>query len=334
VKELRRLWLHVVLLLAAAVFAYVKSRPKTEEVPIAPGSVELWAGNIDEVTEVKFRDERRTVTLRTRKDDTGRWYLGSVEPAAPSAPAADDAGSPPASAPVEAVVFASVDQAETLVKALAPLRAKRALGQLGPDRLGAFGLEKPQGTLTVSFGDRTRELVVGAATPGDADRYAREPATGLAYVIDNAAVRDFSGGDSRLAERKLHGWGPAEVKAAVIAAGEKRRSLVRSGTEGRQFWADAATPTENDETANNWLQKVDRLRPMKFLEQKPDAASLVVRVEYQATGDKPIGFVEVHRRVVDAKDEYLIVTERTRLYSTVASSLGEQIADDLGSLLK
>jgi hypothetical protein len=236
--------------------------------------------------------------------------------------------------PVEPTVFAAVEQAETLVGMLAPLRAKRALGVLGDDRLAAFGLDKPQGTLTVSFGERQRELVVGAATPGDADRYARDPSTGQVYVIDNAAVKDFASGDSRLAERKLHGWTPTEVKEAVIVAGDKQRQLVRSGPEGRQFWADVAAPADNAETANNWLQKVDRLRPMKFLEQKPEAASLVVRVEYRGAGGKAIGFLELHRRVVDAKDEYLLVTERTRLFSTVAASLGEQIADDLGSVLK
>lgn len=332
-RELRRLGLHLLLLVVAGIFAFVMSRPEQQAAPITPGSVELWGGSPDDVTRIVFQDDRKLVSLERRKDDEGAWLLGKVDPVAPAASATPDAGPPPPATPVDSSVFAAVEQGEVVVKSLAPLRAKRALGDVGPDRLSAFGFEKPQGVLRVTFGAKTRELVVGGATPGDTDRYARDPATGLIYVVDNAIVRDLQAGESRLAERKLHSWAPTEVKEAAVKAGDKERRLVRSGTEGRQFWADAASPDQNDETANNWLQKLDRLRPMTYVESLPEDASLVVRVEYR-TASKGLGYLELHRRVVDEKDEYFVSTERTRLHSTVAASLGEQVAEDLGSVVR
>jgi hypothetical protein len=334
-KELRRLGLHVLLLILAATAAYAKSRPEEKTAkPMQKGEVELWAGSSKDVTKVSYQDDRKVVTLVAKEDAEGRWFQGSVEPSVPKADAEKkDAGAAPPPMPVEASVFAAVEQAGTLVGSLAPLRAKRALGEVAPDRLTAFGLEKPPGTLRVTFGDKTRELVIGGATPGDTDRYVRDGQSGLVYVLDNAFVRDLQSADTRLPERKLHSWQVGEVSEATIKAGGKERRLVRGGTEGRRFWADAATPDQNDETANNWLQKVDRLRPMTYLDALPEDASSVVRVEYRSSS-KALGFVELHRRVVDEKDEYVVSSEYTRMSSTVPASLGEQIAEDLGSLVK
>ena len=337
-KELRRLGLHLLLLILAATAAFVKSRPEEKTAkPLAQGEVELWSGSVKDVTRVSYQDDRKVVTLVAKDDDAGRWYQGSVEGAGPRPTTPDlekkDAGAPPPSMPVESSVFAAVEQAGTLVGSLAPLRAKRALGEVGPDRLAAFGLDKPQGTLRVTLGGKTRDLVFGAATPGDTDRYVRDGSSGLIYVLDNAFVRDLQSADTRLPERKLHSWTAGEVEEASVKAGGKERRLVRGGTEGRRFWADAATPDQNDETANNWLQKVDRLRPMTYFEALPEDASTVVRVDYRAK-NKALGFVELHRRVVDEKDEYIVTSEYMRMQASVPASLGEQIAEDLASLVK
>ena len=54
-KELRRLTLHIVLLLVAATAAFVKSRPEDEaDRPLEPGEVELWSGSAEQVARVSL----------------------------------------------------------------------------------------------------------------------------------------------------------------------------------------------------------------------------------------------------------------------------------------
>ena len=109
------------------------------------------------------------------------------------------------------------------------------------------------------------------------------------------------------------------------------RKLIRAGTEGRRFWADASAPDVNDETAANWLKKVERLRPVKFADKLPDGATKIVRIDLAGAGGE-LGFVEVHH-VAGDKDEYFISTEQLRLPASVAATVGEQVRDDLGSVL-
>ena len=50
-----------------------------------------------------------------------------------------------------------------------------------------------------------------------------------------------------------------KIKVAKIDRGGKTRELVRV-EEKKDGWADSATPKVLDETAGNWMSKVDRLR--------------------------------------------------------------------------
>ena len=334
-KELRRLTLHIVLLLVAATAAFVKSRPEDEaDRPLEPGEVELWSGSAEQVARVSFSGKRKVVTLERQSDDGGTWYKGRVEP--PAEPAEEeeddpDAGAKKAPSRVEPESFVSVSVAEKLVKGLAPMRAKRAIGEVGEDRAEAFGLDKPDGTLAIEIGDKRHELVIGAAAPGTGDRYVRYKKDNLVYVIDASIIRDLEGGSGRLSERQQHEFKTADVQRASIIADGESRDVIRSGTEGRRFWADPEKPDVNAETAGNWLSKVDRLRPIKFADALPEGATRVVRVEYRDTKDQ-LGFLELYKHSGE-KDEYYVLTEQLRLPATVAKTVGEQVRDDLGSVL-
>jgi hypothetical protein len=331
VKELRRLTLHIVLLIVAATAAFVKSRPEDEaDRPLEPGEVELWGGSAEDLARVSYENERKVVRLEKKKDDHGVWYEGHVEPAAEPEAEDPDAG-PHARRPVEPESFVSVSVADKLIKGLAPMRAKRAIGEVGDDRAEAFGLDDPEGTLAVEVGQKRHELIIGAAAPGTGDRYVRYKKDNLVYVIDASIIRDLQGGAGRLSERQQHEFKIADVQRASIIAADDSRDVIRSGTEGRRFWADPETPDVNAETVGNWLTKVQRLRPIKFVDALPEGASRVVRVEYRDTKER-IGFLELHKHSGE-KDEYFVVTEQLRLPATVAKTVGEQVQDDLGSVL-
>jgi hypothetical protein len=342
-KDLRRLGLHGVLLVVAAVVAFVKAQPDEGPGPLEPGEVELWGGSHKDLARVTYETKRQVVMLERKEDDSGLWYLGKVEPVDQPEEPEEDAGAggaasphkppkPPKPRPVEPSSFASVSVAEKIAKALAPLRAQRAIGEIPADKEKTYGLDEPEGTLTIEVGDKKHVLVVGAPTPGAGSRYVRDANTKLVYVIDAQPIRDIDGGAARLSERSVHAWKFTDVARASISADGQSRMLEKSGTEGREFWADPQTPDVNDETSNNWLRKVQNLRPVQFLEAMPEGASRVVRIEYGKKGDA-LGFLELHRYKGEGdKDEFAITTEYLRMPATVAQTLGEQVADDLGSL--
>jgi hypothetical protein len=338
---MKRLGVHVLLLLVAAVAAFVKGGPDEEGPgPLKPGEVELWAGSYKDVSRVTYETNRQVVMLERKEDDKGLWYLGKVEPVDPKeepepeqADAGADAGaSPHKPKPVEPATFAAVSVADKIVKALAPLRAARHIGEIGADREKVFGLDKPEGTLTVELGQKKHVLIIGGPTPGAGSRYVRDAETKLVYVIDAQPVRDLEGGAARLSERSMHEWKFAEVQRANVIAGDKSRTFIKSGTEGREFWAASDKPDVNDETANNWLRKIQNLRPVKFLDKLPEGAEKVVRVEYGSKNDT-LGYMEVHRYMGEGdKDEFVVTSDYLRMPATVAATIAEQVADDLSSL--
>src|SRR5690348_965170 len=80
-KELKRVWMHVVLLALAAAFAYVQAQPKDAgDKPLQPGELDLWKAKPEEVKKITFEDDQKKVTLERQTDKTGAWYAGKVEP--------------------------------------------------------------------------------------------------------------------------------------------------------------------------------------------------------------------------------------------------------------
>lgn len=335
-KELRRSAIHLALLALAALVAYASSRPKdAADKPLAPGEIELWRGKVEDVTAVSYEDERKKITLEKKSDAAGIWYLGRVEPKAAAEPEQKDgdakADKAPKPTPVEAATFASATTAKKVATDLATFRAKRAIGSIEGERLGEFGLDKPEGTLRVTVAGTEHVLVLGANAPGTGDRYVQDQATKAVYVVDATPSRDVAAGAVRLREANQHEWKFTDVDATSLTVGGAARSIVRGGTEGRRFWADAATPDVNDETVGNWLTKVERLRPTSHLEKMPEGAERVLRVEYRGN-KKELGFFELwHTGDKDAP--FAVVTEQLRLPAPVGKAQAEQLVDDLGSVV-
>jgi hypothetical protein len=336
-KELRRVALHVVLVVVAAGLAIWKSRPEDPSArALEPDEVKMWGGTPKDVTKVVFEGTRKKVTIERKKDAAGDWFMGTEEAVANAAPEPEDAGppnpheDPPPDPKAQPGTFVSVSVAEKLLEAAAPLIAKRRIGEVGDDMLKDYGLDAPKGTLFIDVAGKTQELVIGGPTPNPAQTYVRWKADNMVYVIDAALARDLESGKGRLSERQQHSWKPADAQKAVITAGDHRYEVIKSGTEGRQFWAQSASPDVNDETAGNWLKKVERLKPIAYVEKLPEGAEKIFRVEFH---DKKasIGFLELYTFKAE-KREWYIMTENLRLPATVAASIGDEARDDLDSL--
>lgn len=344
----RSFFVHLGLLVVATLFAVVVwTRDKTAAA-LSVADVTVWAGRAEDVERITFEGKSKTVVLEAKKDKDGRYFVGTTE--RKTTPPADkpkddvhaDHGDEPHDDPpaepeptVKTTTFVSVSGGNKLAETIAPLKALRSIGRIADDRASEFGLTEPEGTITIKLRGGERKLVVGGATPGGADRYARDEATGEVYAIKGDIYRDLETAESRLMERELHEWKDVDLTRARVIAGDKRRELVRSGDEGKKVWADPASPEQKDETVGNWMSKLDRLRPTEYVAAAPEQKEIVVRVEYTGrSGD--IGFVELVKGppAASGKPDYFLVTERTRLHGKVPVGVAEQVEQDVGAVVK
>jgi len=333
----RSIFIHAGLVLASAAFALgVWTRDKQPKA-LAQGDVTVWQGRSSDVERIVYEGKKKRLELVAKKDDAGRYFVGSVEKDK-AAPRPDpDGGAPDAPPAGDKIVtgIVSVTPAEKLSDLLAPLRATRAVGQVPADRESEFGLAEPEGTLTVKIGSAERKLLLGGPTAGGGDRYARDPANGEVYVIKADIFRNVDTPETSLIERDLHEWKDADVVSAKVIAAGKSRTVVRGGAEGKRFWADEATKDTPDETVGNWISKVDRLRPTDYPSAAPEPRETVVRIEYAGSRGS-LGYLEVVRGPAGegGKSQYFVVTERTRLHGKVPSTAGEQVELDVGTVTK
>jgi hypothetical protein len=337
----RGLFVHAGILAVAALFAF---RTWTYDADKAPkhGETDLWPGNPSQVQMVRFESNVGTITLEPRHDSYGSYFIGVVKKNAPPAkkdePGATESKPPENKPPEEPKItrFIATKDGEDLIGTIAPLRAMRVLGKVSNAQKADFGLDKEAGKLFVKMGGSDRSLVFGGTTPGGSDYYAKDLASGLAYVVAGSILRDFTNADQRLVEHKLHGFEDSAVKRVKITAGSSSRELVRSADK-KDAWTKPSAPNEKDETATNWMSKLDRLRTTSFegetLSPPPAPADQILKIEY-FDERKPIGFLELVRRPgTDDKSEYVARTEHTRWYATVIRSAAEQIDQDLKSIV-
>ncbi len=305
-----------------------------------PDLVEVWSGSADSVESVSFENKQRKVRIVPKKDDLGRFYAVSVDkeelPTPPAQPRDPDAGAPVA-LPMkhELLSFVGVKEAGELVEKLATLKAVRSLGKFDPKRAADYGLDKPDGTLKVKLGGKEQVVTIGGQTPGGSERYAKYSGSNEVFALEGDLVQSLSFADSRLMARELHSFLEDEVKKVRISKGAKSRDLVRV-TDKSYAWADVGNPAKADETAVNWMTKLDRLRSYQFVEKPastPTPEQLVVRVDYYK-GPKALGFFELYKVPGEKNPEYLVKTEFTRWFVKVVAGSAEQLDQDLGSLLK
>ncbi len=298
--------------------------------------VEVWGGVPERVERIRFESPRRTVSLEAKSDSVGRYYVGMVdkEEAAPKSPHGAPADPPPAGKRTT-TRFIGVKEANELAGKLAPLTAVREIGPLGSGRAEEFGFDKPEGTLKVKLGGAEQVLVIGSATPGGQERYAKREPGGTVYAVSGDLVQSLLGAESRLLERDLHAFEDADVTRLRIGRAGKTREVV-SIPDKKGAWADAAQPTKLDETVGNWLTKVKRLSVNEYVEKLPAALSpesVVVRIEYLG-GTKTLGFLELYKLPAEKGHDYFVRTENSRWSVKVLASAGEQVEQDVASVVK
>lgn len=310
--------------------------------PKADKGVKLWESRAADVGLIEYISEKRYAKVERKSDADGSYLwvtvdrekgaLGNVKP-------------PPGQEPERSTKsFVGGKSADRLVEQLAAPSAARALGKPDAARQKELGLAESKDLLAVTVAGQRRELRLGSKVYGGSERYVLDSRSGEGFVLAGGALRDIEIGETSLMQRDLHSFDAKDVKGALIAAGPKTRQVVRlTGSTKADEWADAATPGQKDEAVGNWMSKAGQLRALEYV---PDEAALqlvlpgssapedVLRIELRGEGDKPLGFLELSR-VVGEKDkpEYLARTETTRVRVKVGQRVGEQLEEDLPTLL-
>jgi hypothetical protein len=129
---------HLALLGVAGVLALgVWTRDDDAQLALKPSEVEVWGGSPESVSALSFETATRKLRIEPKKDERGRWYIGTVDKEEASLvhpPPGVDGGAPPNPAKHETIRFLSVKSADDLIKSLAPLHALRRRRPAGPGR--------------------------------------------------------------------------------------------------------------------------------------------------------------------------------------------------------
>ncbi|HKQ68112.1 MAG TPA: DUF4340 domain-containing protein [Polyangiaceae bacterium] len=297
-------------------------------------NVTVWNVRPTDVQKVVYEAKGKKLTLESRDEKKGeRWFFGSAERDGWAPPAPD--GGVAAPAPKIVTIFSSSAPATKVIEAFAPLKAVRSLGKIPEAQAAEYGFDKKETSVTVTIGGKDKKLVVGSTAPGGTDTYVIDPASTEAYVLKADGIRDLESGESRLMEHDQHAWKDYDVVSAKVSAGGKTRELVRGGPDGTKAWADPASKDKADETAGNWMQKIDKLRVNEYVAEPPKGNTSVVRVDYTGSSG-PLGFIELVKvpGADGQKADYWFVTERTHLYGKVMQQSGEQAEQDVASVVK
>lgn len=248
----------------------------------APGEVVVLDLTRNDVSKVRYEDGKRWIEVEPDGKREAVWLRVSAEGKAPERRLRGNEAS------------------GRLLDRFAPLRASRALGTLGADKLKEFGLDAPKKKITVTSRGRTTVLLIGSSPYGVSDPYVKDESSGRVYLLAGPVLSDLDGASVRLVDRSLHDFTLAEFDRLTVTAGGKKRDFVVTG--GRSHLtarlASPKTPDKPDELAKNWHEKVWRASVADALGEgeKPAAGqpTVALRLDYFAS-EKTRGWVEIAR---------------------------------------
>ncbi len=189
--------------------------------------------------------------------------------------------------------------AARLWEKFAPLRATRALGVLGGDKLKELGLDVAKKKLDVSAKGTKWSFLVGSSPFNVSEPYVKDEHDGRVYVLGGGVISDLEAASVRLVDRALHGFKPGEYDAVTVSSGDKHRELLAPQAENPMVAKLVGKKSgKPDDLAKNWHDKLWRSMVIDVLgkgEQPKDGAPQpACKVEYLEHG-KAKGYIELGR---------------------------------------
>ncbi|HHH27158.1 MAG TPA: DUF4340 domain-containing protein, partial [Polyangiaceae bacterium] len=221
---------HAILAVGGLTLAYLVW---TDERPSADvDEVQLVDCEPEDVTRVELRSEAKDVALEITRDGD--------EPSARATVTrhVDDADD-------EAARFVvSSDALSEWLEQVAPLRARRSLGELGQAQLEEVELSEPTGGFVITCGGTEHRFEVGGRAYGSGDRYVRLESGGPVALLGSERLLPLETAEFRLMERRLHTFEWTTVTRLTVEGwGASKTLLQRNRLDAEHAeWVDEASP--------------------------------------------------------------------------------------------
>ncbi len=234
--------------------------------------------------------------------------------------------------------FAGNDKFESFLKSFAPFEALRSLGKnLSAEELKQTKLDKPKRKLELKLGSKTKVYDLGGRTSGSRDHYLKPKSGSEVYLVASKTLSDLQFPEGRFMQRKLRKKAIKEVEKVVIsAAGATKTGLQRNRLSPKDaFWALDSEPDEKNETLGNYVDKLDKLTAVEYLEDAKviEKATLILAVNWLDDREKPLGSTKLYREGEGKKANFYAVSPATRVPVKVSRFTGNQLEEDLKVLM-
>ncbi len=225
--------------------------------------------------------------------------------------------------------FKGSSQAEDLWESFAPLYALRELAGSPEDE--AFGFDEAE-SIVVRRDGKEVELAVGGETFGSKDRYVRYGSK--VFLVDDATLRPLEFAATRLVDRALVPMSAQDVLELSVSVpeGETLEFVQQNADDpGAAYWARKADPSNADETAGTWIDKLLRIRVREYAADEPEG--LQTALTYRAFDEDGTAWAVELLKKTDGDDEsWYARAEHTRSLVEVPESLARDAISDLSSL--
>lgn len=244
----------------------------------------LLDAKAEQLEKVVYTSPDLTVTFEMKTDDFGRYGWAQVEDRKAKA----KEGEPPPEPKLS--TFKTGTAADKLVEAFAPMMALRKLENVDDAQLTSFGLKEPDSTVAVTSGGKTMTLSLGGETYGTKDRYAKDQASGVIYVIDDEPFKTLKFAGTRLPERALVAGKVETIESVTLGVGGTNVTWTQKNKDDKAaaYW-EREGATGKDETMSNWLDKALKLKSTSYVQADETPAELVPAFDLtvRAAGSKP-----------------------------------------------
>jgi len=305
-----------VLVLALLVGAYLSWTQKTDAV--TNEKVDINDLKADRVSEVVWMTRTQTVTVARKKDDKDGYVWFDI------VSGKSKRG------------FKGNKTTSVLFDSLAPFSAIRKLGSdMKPEQMKETKLERPDQKLIVraAGGDKTYE--VGGRTYGSRDWYVRPQGSKDVYLVASKVLQEIDFAEGKYMQRDLKTIDKKDVSGVILKAGTKERRLLQQSrlSPTDAYWTRVDTPDTKDESAGNYLRKLDGMTVMSYVEPTVlEGATKVLELTWLEE-DKPKESMTLFRAGATGKEKYYVVSDATSGPVEVARSIGEQAEQDLADVL-
>ena len=305
-------------LIAILMMLYLDTRE--DKVSESDTEITIAATNASDIIGLRLVTRTQTISMAIKKDADGDEYPWFRIESKSSTRA-----------------FVANDKTKKLVAKYARLQAIRSLGKdFSPPEIEKLKLHSPMRRLVIQQSSENKTFELGGRTHGARDHYIRAKDGSEVFLIAKKTIADLESPESRLMQRKVISAKLEDVSSAIITDKNKTIEILRKNRLSKKdaFWASKKEPEQRNETLGNYMSKLLSVTARGYgTSEKPlESESLLLRMKLLNESEDVIDEFEISKGATK-RPSYLIRSKATRQMAEIRRTLGEQLEQDLSSVL-